>query len=208
MKREIGLPLLLTLIFGACSSINTSGYISGKADQRYSFQPAQPIYVAFPEPQTEKEQEFRELLISEMRQIGLPVTDQLSQETLVLFFTINNESGNIVLIPGNPAISRLPAQWLEIYLELYSLQDVKKPGPIWEGYLKVQLNTFNAQPGESIRPLLELVGRNYEGPVPVRVYTKTEPAPSKDEIERLERKVKTLEERIEQLQSPSTPPHP
>jgi hypothetical protein len=206
MKREIVLTLLLTSLLGACSTFNPGGYISGRADQNFSFHPSQPIYVALPEPQTEREQGFRQLLVSEMRHVGLAVTDQLSQDTLVLFFRFNDESRNIVLIPGNPGLTRLPAQWQEIYLELYSLHDVKDPGPIWEGYLKVKIKNFNAQPGDTIRPLLELVGKNYEGQTPITVYTRSEPAPSKDEIERLEEKVKSLEERIEEMQPPSPPP--
>ena len=208
MKREIVLTLFLTPFFFACSTFNPGGYLSGKADQSFTFHPSQPIYVALPEPQTEKEQGFRTLLVSEMRHVGWTVTNQLTQETLVLFFRINDESKNIVLIPGNPGLSRLPAQWQEIHLELYSIQDVKDPDPIWEGYLKVRIKTFNAQPGNAIRPLLELIGKNYEGPTPITVYTKTEPAPSKDEIERLEKKVKSLEERIEEMQTPSSPPQP
>jgi hypothetical protein len=206
MKREIVLTLLLVSLFGACSTLNPGGYISGRAVQSFSFHPSQPIYVALPEPQTTREKGFRMLLVSEMRQVGLAVTDQLTQDTLVLFFRINDESRNIVLIPGNPGLSRLPAQWQEIHLELYSIHDVTDPGPVWEGHLKVQITKFNAQPGDAIRPLLELVGKNFEGPTPIRIYTKTEPAPSKDKIERLEEKVKTLEERIEELQAPSPAP--
>ena len=203
MKREI-VPILffLTCLFGSCSTINPDGYISGRTDKNFSFHPSQPIYVALPEPQTVKEEGFRNLLVSEMRQVGLSVTDKLSQETLVLFFRVNDESQNIVLIPGNPGLSRFPAQWQEIYLELFSIQEVKDPEPVWKGYLKVRIKQFNAQPGDSIRPLLELVGKNYEGPTPITVYTKTEPASSQDEIERLEEKVKSLEERIEEMQTP------
>ncbi len=206
MKRDVVLTFLLTFLIGACSTFNPGGYISGRTDQRFSFHRSQPIYVALPEPQTVKEEGFRQLLVTEMRHVGLVVTDQLTQDSLVLFFRLNDESRNIVRIPGNPGLSRLPAQWQEIHLELYSIQDVKDGGPVWKGYLKVRIKTYNAQPGDSIRPLLELVGKNYEGPTPITVYTKTEPAPSKDEIERLEEKVKTLEERIEQLQEPSPLP--
>ena len=202
MKRTFVLSIILTSLFGACSTFNPGGYISGRAEQSFSFHRSQPIYVALPEPQTEKDREFRKLLVNEMRQVGLAVTDRLNQDSLVLFFTINDESGNIVLIPGNPGLSRFPAQWQEIHLELYSIHDVKDPDPIWVGHLKVRIKTFNDQPGDSIRPLLELVGKNYEGPTPITVYAKTEPAPSKEEIERLEEKVKTLEERIEELQAP------
>ncbi len=208
MKREIVLTLFLTSLVGACSSLTPGGYLSGRADQSFSFHPSQPIYVALPEPHTAREQGFRRVLVSEMRDVGLAVTDQLTQDTLVLFFRNNAETRNIIRIPGNLAISRLPAQWQEIHLELYCIQEVKDPGPIWEGYLKVKIKTFNAQPGETIRPLLELVGKNYEGPTPIRIYTKTEPAPSNDEIERLEDKVKRLEERIDKLQAPSPPPDP
>ena len=206
MKRDIVLTIFLTTLLGACSTVNPGGYISGRADQNFTFHSSQPIYVALPEPQTEEVQGFRTLLVSEMRQVGLAVTDQLTQETLVLFFSINNEARNIVLIPGNPGLSRLPAQWQEIRLELYSIHDAKDPGPIWEGYIKVRIKQYNAQPGEAIRPLLELVGKNYEGPTPITVYTKTEPAPSKEEMERLEEKVKSLEERIEEMQAPPPPP--
>jgi hypothetical protein len=205
MQGKLALTLLLSLLFGACSTLTPGGYISGRADQRFSFHRSQPIYVALPEPQTGKEEGFRKVLVNEMRSVGLAVTDQLTQDSLVLFFRINNESTNIYLIPGNRALTRLPAQWQEIFLELYSIHDVKDPGPIWEGYLKVKIKQFNANPGDTIRPLLELVGKNYEGPTPLTVYTKTEPAPTTDEIERLEEKVKTLEERIEKLQTPSPP---
>jgi len=180
MKRGIVLTLLLTCLFGACTTFNPGGYISGRTDQDFSFQPSQPIYVALPEPQTIKEEGFRKLLVSEMRQVGFAVAEELTQDTLVLFFRINDESHNIILIPGNPGISRLPAQWQEIHLELYSLHDVKDPGPVWKGSLKVRIKTFNAQPGHTIRPLLELVGKNYKGPTPITVYTKTDPGPSKD----------------------------
>jgi len=203
LKREIGLSLFLTFLFGACTSMSTSGNISAKANRGFSFHSSQHIYVALPEPQSATEKGFRELLVSEMRHAGLAVTDQLSQDALVLFFRMDNESKNIVRIPGNPAISRFPSQWQEIFLELYSVKDVKDPGPVWEGHIKIPIRKFNAQPGDAIRPLLELVGKNYEGPMPIRVYTKTEPGPSTEEMDRLEEKVKTLEEKIEKLQTPS-----
>ena len=183
--------------------MNTGGYISARADKGFSFRSSQPIYVALPDPQSAKERGFRQLLVTELKNIGLAVNHHLTSDTLLLFFKINDESTNVILIPGNPAISRLPTQWIEINLELYSLKDVKDSGPIWEGYMKVQAKKYNVQPGDSIRPLLEIVGRNFEGPLPIRVYTKTEPGMSPDELERLEKKVKSLEERIEELQGPT-----
>ncbi|UCE63939.1 MAG: hypothetical protein JSU59_01920 [Nitrospirota bacterium] len=208
MKREVVFTLFLTTFFCACSTMSPGDYLSVRADQSFTFHPAQPIYVALLEPQTEKEQGFRKVLVSEMRNVGLTVSDQMTQETLVLFYRINDESSTIYRIPGNPGLSRLPAQWQEIHLELFSIHDVKDPGPIWEGYLKVKIKKFNAQPGDTIRPLLELVGKNYEGSPPITVYTKTQPSRSKDEIERLEEKVKSLEERIEEMQTPPPPQPP
>ena len=207
MKREIVLGILLIFLSGACSTLNPDNYISVRADQNFDFRRSQPIYVALPEPQTIKEEGFRKILVTEMRHVGLAVSDQMTQDTLVLFFQVNDESQNIIRIPGNPALSRLPAQWQEIHLELFDLQNVNQSEPVWKGYLKVRIKSFNAQPGNTLRPLLELVGKSYEGPAPVTVYTKTEPGPRKDEIERLEEKVKTLEERIEELQTP-TPSEP
>ena len=207
MKREIVLTLFLITFFCACSTFIPGDYLSGRADQGFTFHSSQPIYVAPPEPHMEKEQAFYKLLVSELQEVGLTVSDQLTQETLVLFFRINDEFRNIVAIPGNRAITRLPAQWQEIFLELYSIHDVKDPGPVWKGYMKVRIKQFHAQPGNTIRPLLELVGKNYEGPTPITIYTKAEPAHGKDEIERLEEKVKSLEERIEEMQTPHPPPN-
>ena len=208
LKREIGFILFLTILFSACSTLGTSGSLSGRTKQDFTFQSSQSIYVPLPEPQTATAKEFRNLLVSEMRRAGLTVTEELTEDSLLLFFKTNNETQNIIRIPGNPAISRLPSQWQEIFLELYIVKDVEEPGPVWEGYLKIPIKRFNAQPGNSLRPLLDLVGKNYEGPLPITVYTKTEPSPKQEEIERLEEKVKSLEEKIEKLEPPSEPSDP
>jgi Sel1 repeat-containing protein len=203
MERTIGFLVLFTLFLSACAFLTSGAYLYGKGNPDFTFHQSQLIYVALPEPATAEDKVFHTLLIGEMKRLGFRVTTQLFQEALILFFALNRNSNAIMApLPGNAAISRLPGQWYEVFLELFSLNYIDAHGPVWSGHLKVRRSEFQTNPAGAVAPLLELVGKNYEGPISAQAYSESQPRMAKGKLAQQQQvQIRTLEQRIGKLES-------
>lgn len=203
MERIIGFIVPFTLFLSACTFLTPGAKLYGKGNPDFTFHPSQPIYVALQEAATANDKAFHTLLVGEMKRLGFRVTNQLSQEALILFFALNSNSNTILApLPGNAAISRLPGQWHEVSLELFSLNHIAAHGPVWSGHLKVRRRDFHTNPAGAVTPLLELVGKNYEGPISVQAYSASQPRTATDKMaQQQQAQMQTLERRIGQLES-------
>lgn len=202
IERIIGCLVPFTLVLSGCAFTNYGAHLYGKGQPDFTFQRSQPVYVGLPEAANTTDKAFQTLLSDEMKRLGFQVTPQLSQESLILFFAMNSNSSAILApLPGNAAISRLPEQWQEVSLELFSLNHIDGTGPVWTGYLRVKRKEFHANPAGALTPLLELVGKNYEGPISVPIYKDSQPAASVKMTQEQQARMQNLERRIQQLES-------
>ncbi len=202
-KRIIGFIVSFTLFFSACAFLAPGAHLYGKGSPDFTFHPSQPIYITLPEAASANDKAFHTLLVGEMKHLGFRITRQLSHEALVLFFALNSNSAEILApLPGNAAISRLPEQWHEVSLELFSLNPIDAHGPVWSGHLKVKQKEFHANPANAVTPLLALVGKNYKGPISVQAYRESQPRTATDKIaQQQQAQMQTLERRIALLES-------
>lgn len=203
IKGIIGCLVPFTLVLSGCAFTNYGAHLYGKGQPDFTFQRSQPVYVGLPEAATTNDKAFQALLSDEMKRLGFHVTPQLSQEALVLFFAMNSNSSAILApLPGNAAISRLPEQWQEVFLELFSLNHINAHGPVWTGYLRVKRKEFHANPAGALTPLLELVGKNYDGPISVPPYRDSQSGTATVKMTQEQQdRMQNLERRIQQLES-------
>ncbi|HBP87073.1 MAG TPA: tetratricopeptide repeat protein [Nitrospirales bacterium] len=203
IERIVGFIVFFTLFLSACAFPTQGAHLYGKSNPDFTFDLSQPIYVSLSESATENDKAFLTLLVSEMKRLGLSVTNQLSQNTLVLFFALNSNSNAILApLPGNAAISQLPRQWQEISLELFSLNHIDVQGPVWSGNISVRRSEFQANPTGTVTSLLGLVGKNYEGPISAQPFSESQRRIATDEMAQGQQaQIQNLERRIGELEN-------
>jgi hypothetical protein len=204
-ERETSGKIRLALLAGlgfflwACQS-TPSAFISGKADPTFRFRPSQPIFVDLSETATPRDIQFRKLLVSEMNDQGFTLAEELSEDSLILFFTVRSESNTLMAFPGSPsgALYRIPNQQLKTTLQLYTIQD-PTGHPVWEGHLEAKQETFDVHRKAAVSELVRKVGKNFEGTVPIQFYDPVRPEVEPEGLARLKEKVKALEGQMNQM---------
>lgn len=199
----IGFMLPFTLTLSACAVPAPGAHLYGKGNPDYTFHGSLPIFVPLPEAATPNDKAFHPLLIGEMKRLGFKITNQLSQKPLVLSFALNSNSAAMLApLPGNAAISRLPGLWEEVSLELFRYNQIDVDGLIWSGHIKVKRSEFHENPAGTVTPLLELIGKNYDGPISAQAYNGSQPGAVTETLaQKQQAQMEALERRIGQLEN-------
>ena len=188
----------LAFLLAACEPVTHSVKISGRANHSFDFQQSQPIYVDISEDASARDVEFRELLVSEMQRQGLNVAEELSEDSLILFFSLDSGSASMMVLPGPPPASglyQIPRRDQQIKLELYAIRDPRNR-PVWQGSLDTKQETFDSLSAPAVSQLVRVMGVNFEGTVPVQLSDSDKPEVGKEELAELREQVQALERQM------------
>ena len=170
------LVALFAVVIAGCS--HHESYISAGVDPQFAPDPGAAVYLATPVRPSIRERQLLPVLRAELCRNGVSVADQLEEADFVLALAFDSEtrefgtSTQIVVIPGSIPVAfgtTRPIIRTESTAFLYLVRREEFLGnnaqTVWEWVVSADANVFRVYQPIIFDNLINVLGRNFDGPV-------------------------------------------